>query len=132
MTAPTFWGTTFGNPKKPIIGKNVTMSGHEPVFFDCQEQITIEDDAFLAHGVMLLTGGHDYEKFGNDRQITRVCKPITIKEGAWIATRAMILQGVTVGKHAVVGAGSVVTCDIPAYELWAGNPAKFIKKIPHK
>jgi maltose O-acetyltransferase len=131
MTAPIYWGTNFGNPKTPIIGKDVTMSGYEPVFFDCQEQITIGDHAFLGHGVKLLTGGHDYTKFDNERQITRTTKPITIGRGAWVGSFAIVLGGVTIGEHAVVGAGSVVTKDVPAYEVWASNPAKFIKKIPH-
>lgn len=125
------WGDTFGNPKKPIIGKNVTMSGDEPVFFDVQEQITIGDDSFFGHGVKLLTGGHDYTKFGEERQKALNPKPITIEEGAWIASFAIILGGVTIGKHSVIGAGSVVTHSIPPYVLAAGNPCRIIKKIPH-
>ena len=127
-----YFGHDFGNPKKPIIGKNVAINGLRPPLFDCQEQITIGDDVFFGHDVMLLTGGHDYTKFGNERQITRICKPITIKKGAWIASRVTILGGVTIGEHSVIGAGSVLTKDVPSYELWVGNPAHFIKKIPHK
>ena len=53
----------------------------------------------------------------------------SIKEGAFIGTRCLILKGVTIGKGAVVGAGSVVTKDIPDGEIWAGNPAKFIRNV---
>ena len=56
-------------------------------------------------------------------------KPILIKEGAFIGAHSIILKGVTVGKHSVIGAGSVVTKDIPDNEVWAGNPAHFIKKL---
>ena len=131
MAGPILWGNTFGDPKEPIIGKDVNMSGEPPPFLDCQEQITIEDWVFFGHGVMILTGSHDYTKFYNERQVMRVCKPVTIKEGAWVGSRAIILQGVTIGEHAVVGAGSVVTHDVEPYTLVAGNPAKFIKKILH-
>ncbi len=58
-----------------------------------------------------------------------VNKPIEIKDGAFIGAFSIILKGVTIGKHSVVGAGSVVTKDVPDGEIWAGNPAKFIKKI---
>ena len=56
-------------------------------------------------------------------------KPILIKEGAFIGAQSIILKGVTIGKHSVVGAGSVVTKDIPDGEIWGGNPAVFIRKV---
>jgi acetyltransferase-like isoleucine patch superfamily enzyme len=123
------WGC--GKYHKPIIGKNVTMSGDEPVFMDTQAQITIGDDSFMGHGVKFLTGGHDYFKFGNERQITRITKPIMVGKGVWIGSFAIILGGVTIGDHAVIGAGAVVTRNIPAYSVAVGVPAKVIKMIPH-
>lgn len=56
-------------------------------------------------------------------------KPIFIDDDAWIGANATILKGVHIGEGAVIGAGSVVTKDIPAFTVWAGNPAKFIKDI---
>lgn len=56
-------------------------------------------------------------------------KPILIKEGAFIGAHAIVLKGVTIGKYSVIGAGSVITKDIPDNEVWAGNPARFIKKL---
>lgn len=55
--------------------------------------------------------------------------PIVIKNGAWIGAHSIILKGVTIGERAVIGAGAVVTKDIPADQVWAGNPAKFIKQL---
>ena len=56
-------------------------------------------------------------------------KPIIIEDDAWLATRCMVLKGVTIGKGAVVAAGAVVTKDVPPYTMVAGVPAKAIKKI---
>lgn len=55
--------------------------------------------------------------------------PIMIKDGAFIGAHSIILKGVTIGEKSVVGAGSVVTRSIPDGEIWAGNPAKFIRKV---
>jgi acetyltransferase-like isoleucine patch superfamily enzyme len=56
-------------------------------------------------------------------------KPVLIKKGVFIGAHSIILKGVTLGENAVIGAGSVVTRDVPSNEVWAGNPAKFIKRI---
>lgn len=58
-----------------------------------------------------------------------VTSPVVIKDGAFIGAHCIILKGVTIGKKSIVGAGSVVTKSIPDGEIWAGNPAKFIRKI---
>ena len=55
--------------------------------------------------------------------------PIVIDDGAFVGTRSIILKGVRIGKNAVVGAGSVVICDVPDNQVWSGNPAKFVKNI---
>lgn len=56
-------------------------------------------------------------------------KPIIIHEGVFIGAHSIILKGVSIGKHSVVGAGSVVTKSIPDYQVWGGNPAKYIKTL---
>lgn len=58
-------------------------------------------------------------------------KPIIIEDDVWIGMNVIVLKGVTIGEGAVIGAGSVVTKDVPAWTLVAGNPAKVIKSIPH-
>lgn len=57
------------------------------------------------------------------------CRPVNIGKRVFIGGHSIILKGVTIGDEAVIGAGSVVTKDVPAGEIWAGNPAKFIKKV---
>lgn len=100
-------------------------------FLDCQAKITIGKDVFFGHGIKVLCGKHDYTKFGQDRMWSISVEPVTIKEGVWVGSFAIILPGVTIGEHAVIAAGSVVTKDVPAYEIWGGNPAKLIKEIEH-
>jgi acetyltransferase-like isoleucine patch superfamily enzyme len=57
------------------------------------------------------------------------CRPITIGDDVLIGTNVTVLKGVHIGCRAIIGAGSVVTCDVPADEVWAGNPVRFIKKL---
>lgn len=59
----------------------------------------------------------------------RLCAPVEIKHNAFIGARCIILKGVTIGENSVIGAGSVVTKSVPANQVWAGNPAKFIRNI---
>jgi len=91
--------------------------------------VTIEDYVFFGHGVKLLARGHDYTLIDEARQQKITEHPIHIKQGAWISSGAIILGGVTVGKNAVVGAGSIVTKDIPDNAIFAGNPAKLVRYI---
>lgn len=59
----------------------------------------------------------------------RKSAPVIIEENVFIGAHCTILKGVTIGKNSIIGAGSVVTKSVPANEIWAGNPAKFIRKI---
>ncbi len=110
-----------------IIGNNVGMS---LVNISAKEQIIIEDNVLLGAGVKIWdTDFHpiSYE----DRKNKKPPKTATvlIKEGVFIGACSIVLKGVTIGSHSVVGAGSVVTQNIPDNEVWAGNPARFIKRI---
>jgi acetyltransferase-like isoleucine patch superfamily enzyme len=119
------------NAYDPIIGKNCVIGWGSLI--DCLGQVTIEDNVFFGHQVKILTGMHDYTKFGLERQMTHVSgKPVLIKTGVWIASGAIICPGVVVGEHSVVAAGAVVTKDVLPYTIVAGNPAKKIKDIPRE
>ena len=112
-------------PHMVNIGKNVVvMPG---CLMMSAGGITIEDGAMIAANVQLISNNHDlYE-----RQVI-TCKPVHIGKNAWVGAGATILPGVTIGDNAVVGAGSVVTKDVEADTIVAGNPAKLIKIIPPK
>lgn len=92
-------------------------------------KVIIDDYVFFGHGVKVLARGHDYIVKNKERQIEITEKPIHIKQGAWIGSGAIVLGGVTIGKHAVVGAGSVVTKDVKDGAIVAGNPARLKKYI---
>lgn len=78
----------------------------------------------IAANAQLISNNHDEY----DRMIL-TCKPVLIREGAWIGAGATILPGVCVGKHAIVGAMSVVTKDVPDFAVVVGSPAKVVKKL---
>ena len=115
-------GLTVVLPKNVTIGSGVTvMNG---ALMMAAGGITIEDKVLIAANVKLITNNHDpYE-----RDIL-TCRPILIKEGAWVGAGATILPGITVGKYAIVGSDSVVTKDIPDYAVAVGTPAKVIKYL---
>jgi len=89
--------------------------------------ITIGDGTMIGPDAALLTVNHDL----NDLQVL-IFKGITIGKGAWIGARAIILPGVTIGDGAVVGSGSVVTHNVPANMVVAGNPARPLRMIERK
>ena len=117
----------FNRAVEPSIAEGVHING----IITCEDKVTIEKDVFTGHGVMILSGGHDYFKFGPERKEAGTHAPITIREGVWICSGAIILAGVEIGKHAVVAAGAVVTHNVPEYSVVAGVPARVIKEISH-
>lgn len=107
---------------KVTIGKNVFINSNSLMM--SRGGISIEDDVMIAANVSLLSNNHDpYERW------VLLCKPVVIKQGAWIGAGATILPGVTVGRYAIVGAASVVTHDVPDYAVVVGNPAKVTKML---
>lgn len=113
------------------IGDNVGISDLAIV---CYKSITIGDHVTIGGNVVIYdTDFHSLNKehrksMAIDIQNTK-CAPVIIEKDAFIGAHTTILKGVTIGEGAIVGAGSVVTKSIPTNEIWAGNPAKFIKSI---
>jgi acetyltransferase-like isoleucine patch superfamily enzyme len=121
-------GTFVEIQKDAFIGKNCKISSHT---FIC-EGVTIEDDVFIGHNVIFIND--PYPKAANPDGSLQTEQdwaviPTRVETGASIGSSATILCGVTIGEGAMVGAGSVVTKNIPPYEIWAGNPARFLRKV---
>lgn len=94
-------------------------------------EITIGDKVMLAPHVALIAGDHNVRELGvHMHDVSRKRpgddSPITIESDVWVGYGAIILKGVTVSRGSVIGAGSVVTHDVPPYSIVAGNPAKTI------
>lgn len=95
-------------------------------------KVRIEDDVYIGGDVRIYDTDFHSLDFSNrvspvDNNIKSL--PVLIKHGAFIGASSIILKGVTVGEYSIIGAGSVVTKNIPNGEIWAGNPAKFLKKV---
>lgn len=121
-------GSRVLTPLKGVCFDKVQIGENVLVMNDClmmsRGGITIEDGAMIAANVQLISNNHDL----HDRQLL-LCKPVRICRNAWVGAGATILPGVTVGENAVVAAAAVVTKDVPANTIVAGNPAKIIKTI---
>jgi acetyltransferase-like isoleucine patch superfamily enzyme len=119
-------GTFVEIQKGAHIGKRVKVSSHS---FIC-EGVTIEDEVFIGHGVMFINDKYPRattESGQSQSEADWECIPTLVKQRASIGSNATILCGVTIGEGALVGAGSVVTHDVPAGAVVAGNPAHIIR-----
>ena len=113
------------------IGRNCKVSSHT---FIC-EGVTIEDYVFIGHNVTFTNDVYPRASNENGELQTEddwACEPTVVKQGASIGSGATLLPKVTVGENAIIGAGSVVTKDVPAGTIVAGNPAKILRRIEDK
>jgi len=121
-------GTFVEIQKNAKVGKNVKISTHT---FIC-EGVTIEDNVFVGHNVTFINDKYPRataESGGLQTEADWKVIPTFVKKGASIGSSATILCGVTIGENAIVGAGAVVTKDVPDNTIVAGVPAKIIKKL---
>jgi len=125
--AGTMLGTFVEVQKNAEVGARCKISSHT---FIC-EGVRIEDEVFVGHGVMFTntvlpraTTGAGALQSEADWQ----CVKTLVQRRASIGSGSVIMCGITIGPGAVIGAGAVVTKDVPAGEVWVGNPARFLKK----
>lgn len=112
------------------IGDNVGMSQAALI---CHKSITIGNNVKIGGGVCIYdTDFHSLDpviRRSSEDLKNRTEKPVVIGNDVFIGAKSIILKGVTIGENSVIGAGSVVTKSVPANQIWAGNPAKFIRNI---
>lgn len=121
-------GSTFANARDISIGHHVFIhtGAH---FYTSGSKITIGNYVLIGKHCSMLAANRDYSNwqqpmyFGTDY----VKKPITVMDDVWIGERVIITAGVTIGRGAVIAAGSIVTRDVPGYAIVAGVPARLIK-----
>jgi acetyltransferase-like isoleucine patch superfamily enzyme len=113
--------------KNAVIGRNCKISSHT---FIC-EGVTIEDNVFVGHNVSFINDKYPRATAGGNLQTEAdwQVEPTRVREGASIGTSCTILSNVTIGRNAIIGAGSVVTRDIPDNVVAAGNPCRVLRPI---
>lgn len=119
-------GTFVEIQKQAKIGKRCKISSHT---FICAG-VTIEDEVFVGHNVTFINDLYPRATVAGGGLQTEAdweCRPTLVKRGASIGSSATLLCGITVGENAVIGAGSVVTKDVPANAVVAGNPARILR-----
>lgn len=116
--------------KNVTVGRNCKISSHT---FVC-EGVVIEDNVFVGHGVMFINDLYPRATTSSGSLQTEqdwTVEPTLVKRGASIGSGATILARVTIGENAIVGAGSVVTKDVPPNTIVAGTPARVIRVVDH-
>lgn len=115
-------------------GYNLSFGNNTIVNFDCvfldSGRIVIGDHCLIGPGVHIYAGNHPVNpkyRCITDKEYYQYTAPVTLGNNVWIGGKATICPGVTIGENAVVGAGSIVTKDVPANTVVAGNPAKIIR-----
>jgi acetyltransferase-like isoleucine patch superfamily enzyme len=114
--------------KNATVGRNCKISSHT---FIC-EGVTIEDEVFIGHGVTFVNDTYPRATAADGELQTEAdwkVEPTLVKKGASIGSGATILAHVTIGEKAIVGAGSVVTKDVPPGTIVAGNPARIKRQV---
>lgn len=119
--------------KNITIGNNVYI-GDFCIIQSTHGEIIIRDNVMFGPGVHIHGGNHDYKKIGffmNElKRKNEIDPPVIIEEDCWIGANVIILNGVKIGKGSVIGAGSVVTKDVPPYSIYLGSPSlKIIRRF---
>jgi len=108
-----------------LIGRGSGIVGHF--------SITIGNDVWTGHHVYITDQNHGYEDISRPiSQQSQPERPVSIGDGSWLGFGVVVLPGVTIGKHVVIGANSVVTHDIPDYSVAVGSPARVVRRYDNE
>ena len=121
-------GGIYGNGDV-FLGNDVWLSPNVNIYSNVMATVTLKDNCDIGPEVSFITGSHEIGDSGR-RAGKGTAASITVEEGCWIGARVIILGGVTIGKGAIVAAGSVVTDNVPQNALVAGVPAKVKRILP--
>jgi maltose O-acetyltransferase len=112
-------------------GENIEIGDNSGIGINCSVQgaIRIGKDVMMGPEVIILTVNHKFDQLDTPmwKQGHLAAKPVIIGDDVWIGTRAIILPGVHIGSGSIIGAGAVVTKNVPDYAIVGGNPAKVVK-----
>ena len=115
-----------------IFTPGLSIGDNSGIGINCEinGEVIIGNDVMMGPEVVIYTSGHKYDRTDIPmwKQGSTEAKPVVIKDDVWIGRRAIILPGVTIGTGVVIGAGAVVTKDVPDYAVVGGVPAKVIKR----
>lgn len=117
------------------VGKECFIGDYVRIDLGHADMITLEDHVSIAAGVRLLCHQRDFSDYhvGDDyMDLGYIVKPIVLKKGCLVGMESFVMPGVTIGEGAVVGAGSLVTKDVPAWSVATGRPAKVVRQIPER
>lgn len=107
------------------IGNHVTITKRATIY--CAEKVEIGDETLIGSDVLITDENHGIDPGNTYRDNPLITKPVIIGTNVWIGDKVVILPGVDIGDHAIIGAGSVVTKSVPSYTVCVGNPAGVIK-----
>ena len=118
--------------KNPFSGNNFISIGNRVFLgyecaFNCTATIFIGDDCLIANRTTFVDISHTIALGTVIHEQPIISSAIVIEQDVWVGTGSIILKGVTIGKGSIIGAGSLVNKSIPAYQMWAGSPARYIR-----
>ena len=117
-------------PQNMTIGDNSSISSYTTIY--ATFTVTIGKNRLISSNCGISSYNHITSSFDRHSAVAEdhlYSAPVFIEDNVWIGMNACILPGVTIGVNSIIGSGSVVTKCVPPNEIWAGNPARFIKKI---
>lgn len=117
------------------VGKRVCVGDYVRIDLGHADMLKVDDEAYIASGVRILCHKRDLSQYyvgGDSDMLPYKVAPVHLCRRCHIGMESLIMPGVTIGEGAIIGAGSLVTKDIPAWTIATGRPAKVIKEIPHK